>query len=77
MPTTFKKLDVRPLIAQGMEPLSAILSKIELIGKGEGLTVIAPFLPSPLIEKLGSEGFRSRVQHQPDGAWAVNFWRDE
>jgi len=26
---------------------------------------------------LGSEGFRSRVQHQPDGAWAVNFWRDE
>ena len=77
MPTTFKKLDVRPLIAQGLEPLSAILSKIELIRRGEGLTVIAPFLPSPLIEKLGSEGFRSRVQHQPDGAWAVNFWRDE
>jgi uncharacterized protein (DUF2249 family) len=77
MPTTFKKLDVRPLIAQGMEPLSAILSKINLIRRGEGLTVIAPFLPSPLIEKLSSEGFRSRVQHQPDGAWAVNFWRDE
>ena len=34
MPTTFKKLDVRPLIAQGMEPLSAILSKIELIRRG-------------------------------------------
>ena len=77
MSTTFKKLDVRPLIAQGLEPLSAILSKIELIRRGEGLTVIAPFLPSPLIERLSSEGFRSRVQHQPDGAWAVNFWRDE
>lgn len=77
MPTTFKKLDVRPLIAQGMEPLSAILSKIDLIKEGEGLTVIAPFLPSPLIERLSSEGFHSRVQHQPDGAWAVNFWRDE
>jgi uncharacterized protein (DUF2249 family) len=77
MPTTFKKLDVRPLIAKGIEPFSAIRSKIDLIKEGEGLTVIAPFLPSPLIEKLGSEGFRSRVQHQPDGAWAVNFWRDE
>ena len=77
MPTTFKKLDVRPLIAKGIEPFSAIRSKIDLIKAGEGLTVIAPFLPSPLIEKLGSEGFRSRVQHQPDGAWAVNFWRDE
>ena len=77
MATTFKKLDVRPLIAKGIEPFSAIRSKIDLIRRGEGLTVIAPFLPSPLIEKLGSEGFRSRVQHQPDGAWAVNFWRDE
>lgn len=74
---TFRKLDVRPLIAKGIEPFSAIRSKIDLIKEGEGLTVIAPFLPSPLIERLGSEGFRSRVQHQPDGAWAVNFWRDE
>ena len=77
MATTFKKLDVRPLIAKGIEPFSAIRAKIDLIKEGEGLMVIAPFLPSPLIEKLGSEGFRSRVQHQPDGAWTVNFWRDE
>jgi hypothetical protein len=55
-----------------------------LFGKGTRQGVLelvvslrTPFLPSPLIEKLGSEGFRSRVQHQPDGAWAVNFWRDE
>ena len=48
MPTTFKKLDVRPLIAKGVEPLSAIRSKIDLIKAGEGLTVIAPFLPSPV-----------------------------
>jgi len=77
MPTKFKKLDVRPLIAKGREPLSAIRSKIELIRRGEGLTVIAPFLPSPLIEKLSSEGFRASAQHQPDGAWAVSFWRED
>jgi uncharacterized protein (DUF2249 family) len=77
MTMTFKKLDVRPLIARGTEPFRAIRSKIDTLEAGEGLTVIAPFLPSPLIEKLGSEGFRSRAQHQPDGTWAVNFWRDE
>ena len=77
MPLTFKRLDVRPLIAKGTEPLGAIRARIAALKTDEGLTVIAPFLPSPLIEKLGSEGFRSRVQHQPDGAWAVNFWRDE
>ena len=76
MRTTFKKLDVRPLIAKGVEPLSAIRSKIDMIKEGEGLTIIAPFLPSPLIEKLNSEGFHSTAQHQPDGAWAVNFWRE-
>jgi uncharacterized protein (DUF2249 family) len=77
MPTRFKRLDVRPIIAKGVEPFAAVRSRIDRMGAGEGLTVIAPFLPSPLIEKLTSEGFRSSVQHQPDGAWAVNFWRDD
>ena len=72
----FKKLDVRPLIAKGTEPFAAIRERIDRLKEGEGLTVIAPFLPSPLIEKLGSEGFQSRVERQA-GAWVVNFWRDE
>ena len=77
MPVVFKRLDVRPLIAKGTEPFNVIRCRVDALKIGEGLTVIAPFLPSPLIEKLGSEGFQSRVQHQPDGTWAVNFWRDE
>ncbi|MBA3762650.1 MAG: DUF2249 domain-containing protein [Chthoniobacterales bacterium] len=44
---------------------------------GEGLAIVAPFLPSPLIEKLGSEGFRSRVERQLGGVWITQFWRDE
>ncbi len=35
------------------------------------------FLPSPLIEKLASEGFLSRVERQPGGAWVVHFSRDD
>ncbi len=77
MATNFKKLDVRPLIAKGIEPFSTIWAKIEMLKANEGLTIVAPFLPAPLIEKLGSEGFRSSAQHQPDGAWAVNFWRED
>ena len=73
----FKTLDVRPLIAKGTEPFATIRSRVDALKAGEGLTVIAPFLPSPLIEKLNSEGFHSTAQHQPGGAWAVNFWRDE
>jgi uncharacterized protein (DUF2249 family) len=74
--TKFKTLDVRSLIAKGTEPLATIRARVDALKAGEGLTVIAPFLPSPLIEKLHSEGFRSTAQHQPDGGWAVKFWRE-
>ncbi|MEO8043278.1 MAG: DUF2249 domain-containing protein [Spartobacteria bacterium] len=77
MPVTFKKMDVRPLIAKGAEPFATIRARVDSLKIDEGLIVIAPFLPSPLIEKLGSEGFRSSVQHQADGSWAVNFWRED
>jgi uncharacterized protein (DUF2249 family) len=75
-PRKFKTLDVRPLIAGGTEPLSAIRDRIDMLKTGEGLTVIAPFLPSPLIERLGSEGFQSRVE-RGTGSWTVHFWRDD
>ena len=77
MHVAFKKLDVRPLIAQGIEPFAIIRDRVNSLKKSEGLTVIAPFLPSPLIEKLGSEGFQSRVEHQVGNGWTVHFWRED
>lgn len=77
MPIQFKKFDVRRLLASGGEPLPEIRKRIDALGPNEGLTIVAPFLPSPLIEMLASEGFLSRVEHQPAGAWVVHFSRDE
>lgn len=72
----FRQLDVRPLLAAGEEPLPRILTEIAALKPGQGLTVIAPFLPAPLIEKLKSEGFQARVERIAGGAWAADFWRD-
>ena len=72
----FKTLDVRPILTEGVEPFSRIKESIDALGIDEGLSVIAPFLPSPLIEKLGSEGFQSRVERQLGGGWIVHFWRE-
>ena len=77
MPVVFKKFDVRKVLANGGEPLPEIRKRIDALGPNEGLTIIAPFLPSPLIEKLSSEGFLSRVEHQPNGSWVVHFTRDD
>jgi hypothetical protein len=38
------------------------------------VTIIAPFMPAPLIELLKGEGFKSTIERRQDGAWAVNFW---
>ena len=73
----FKTLDVRSILAKGVEPFSKIRQTIDTLGPDEGLSVIAPFLPSPLIEKLGSEGFESRVERQVGGGWTVHFWREK
>src|SRR5215831_11712038 len=73
----FKTLDVRPILTKGVEPFSRIRESIDALGPDEGLSVIAPFLPWPLIERLGREGFRARVERQPGSAWAVHFWREQ
>ena len=77
MSRKFKTLDVRPILATGAEPFAKIRESVDALADNEGLSVIAPFLPSPLIEKLGSEGFKSRVERQPGGGWVVHFWHDE
>ena len=77
MPRKFKILDVRSILSAGGEPFTKIREGVAALGANEGLSVIAPFLPSPLIEKLGSEGFQSRVERQVGGGWVVHFWHDE
>lgn len=75
-PKTFKTLDVRPLLAQGTDPFETIRAQIATLAANQGLTVIAPFLPAPLIEFLKGEGFSSAPTHRSDGAWVVEFWRE-
>lgn len=70
----FKRFDVRPLLQRGGEPLPEILRRVEALKPGAGLIVIAPFLPSPLIELLGNKGFRSKVERGNAGSWIVYFW---
>jgi len=76
MQRKFKTLDIHPILAKGVEPFSKIRETIDTLRSDEGLSVIAPFLPSPLIEKLGSEGFQSRVERH-DGSWITHFWREQ
>ncbi len=74
--TTFRRIDVRPILARGEDPYAEIRKRVDALKPDEGLAVTAPFLPSPLIEKLGSEGFKSRVERGAGGGWTAFFWRE-
>lgn len=75
-PKSFKRFDARPLIAGGQEPLPEIRKRVGALKPNEGLIVVAPFLPSPLVEKLKSEGFASRMKRGRGADWVVFFWRE-
>ena len=72
----FKRLDVRAAIARNEEPFPAIRAKVDALRPGDGLIVVAPFLPSPLIELLTSEGFASKVERGKGSEWLIYLWRD-
>lgn len=75
LPGHFKRFDVRNLIQNGIEPFPEILERVSKLKASEGLLVIAPFLPSPLIEKLGGMGFLSKIERN-DTDWMIYFWRE-
>lgn len=80
MPNESRKLrtlDVRPMIARGDEPFSKIMAVVQSTGPGDGFIIVSPFIPSPLIEKLQSEGFTIRPEHRADGSWHTVFMRDK
>lgn len=73
---SFKRFDVRALIAGGHEPLPDILERVGALRPNEGLIVVAPFLPSPLVERLKSEGFAAKIERGSGADWIVYFWRE-
>ena len=74
--SAFKRFDARDFIQRGIEPFPEIRKRVDALGPGEGLIVTAPFLPSPLVEKLTSEGFASKIERGKGADWLVYFWRE-
>ncbi len=72
----FKRFDVRDMLARGIEPFPEIHKRVAALKSDEGLIVVAPFLPSPLVERLSGDGFASKVEKSGGADWLVYFWRE-
>jgi len=71
----FRRLDVRRLLARGIEPLPPVPKPLAAPQDREGFRPPAPFLPSPLIELLGGQGFASKIERGDASDWLVFIWR--
>jgi hypothetical protein len=69
-------LDVRPILASGGEPLSAILASAELVPAGSSLVILAPFEPVPLFGVLRQMGFSHESALEPGGGYRIRFTRN-
>ena len=72
----FKRFDVRDVLSRGVEPFPEIRKRVDALKPDEGLLVVAPFLPSPLVEKLNGEGFTSKIERGGGADWIIYFWRE-
>jgi len=67
------RLDVRPLLARGEEPLSIVMRTSKDIPAGGALVLEAPFDPAPLRRVLGTKGFLAHAANVAEGHWRVFF----
>ena len=64
-------LDVRPLIARGVDPLRAILVTISGMPRAGVLLIEAPFRPTPLLALLARHGHRAAAGQLGTDHWLV------
>lgn len=65
--------DVRPMLAQGNDPLTLILGKIKTVEPGQALKIINTFEPIPLINMLEKQGFKTFSTHINDNLVETYF----
>lgn len=67
------ELDVRPVLRAGGEPLTQIMEAVKNLAPGQDLRLFSPFMPGPLLQMLGAQGFRHEVKELAGGEWQVDF----
>jgi uncharacterized protein (DUF2249 family) len=76
-PAAVTDLDIRELLARGVEPLATILARADALDAGGVLHVRSPFQPTPLYHVMTERGYRWRNARFADDDWSSWFWRAE
>jgi hypothetical protein len=64
-------IDVRPILAGGHDPFIEIMAVVDKVRAGGGLTIDAPFNPSPLRRVFAGKGFATFAQRLAPDHWRI------
>ena len=67
------RLDVRPILASGGEPLALILAAADRVPPGGVLELTSPFEPLPLYPVMEQRGFVWTPEARAPAEWVVRF----
>lgn len=69
----WRVLDVRAIMLSGAAPFERIMATVGELGSGDGLRLITPFKPEPLMHAMRERGYDATVIAMEDGAWETRF----
>lgn len=66
-------LDVREILKGGGEPFMDIMQAVASLSPGQGLRLLAPFVPTPLFGVMSQRGYTHAEREIGGGDWEVIF----
>ena len=72
-----ERMDVRPLLARGVDPLVQILARVDSLPENAILQIDAPFDPLPLRRLMADRGYDSAPVQLSADHWQVSFRKQD
>jgi hypothetical protein len=72
-----KELDAKPMLAVGEHPVAQVMEDLKGLKTNEIYTLIAPFIPAPLIDKATSLQFEHWLVKEAEDSFLVYFCKPE
>ncbi|MBN2411151.1 DUF1858 domain-containing protein [candidate division KSB1 bacterium] len=72
-----KRLDARPLLEKGGNPLTVVLKDVQELGSGDIYELTTAFLPAPLIKNVRAKGYTSWSKRTGEEVIITFFSKEE
>ncbi len=72
---TVKRLDARPLRAQGIHPVDEVMRELAALGPGDAYELVTPHVPGPILERAAAIGVKGTTAQVGPDEFVTTFTR--